>query len=1009
MKSADARKVYLTILVLAIAANVALVAFFWHNNFQRAQISESQRVKKLLNRLHSSFSFETIFLGRFKELFRESAARKKEDLQGVVSAWFQQNGLASGACEIIFFKGHEPLNAPVDERDDWAFFFSRIDCGQFRKFRTEGEDKNRIVRFLKGGIGFERLEGKPGQLRRISINDWRSFGVWFSDPGRANSDADGMLALTHKSYISRRLLARALFERLKVDGNSLGHLNLFRPEDSLTLPGLDPHSFAATVKSSEASNGLLRLNLDGKMLSLLLRPDGQVFYAIERQLPVPLPFWGWALAFFWFPIWLNSFVRAGSVFRLSLPVLLVFVVAISMALPAAAIAFYWNAFIDSRRESLKISASDRLQQHLIQLDASFQQTFRTRRLEYQYLTSLFDGRPENLQRFIDHSVQLELEGKFDSCMLLNAEGKFVRPTAGSCNPVRRLVFYDRAYREKVLEQYFAWGWVPFDLEASYALETPAKNINITDFVSLMPSQGKTAYSSFAAFTAKDIIKLHNSRFDGNTAALKDGVTSMVMSSFIGNDDENPVARISQSLGDYFDFGFGLNQSINYVDLIKDSTGRANHCLIIFSGQHNYTARYFDKVFSDQNRWPGGVKFFAITERLFNINYPWLDLWKRTGNLLALLQPPRNTHVEEIMINNEPHLLCAYVARRCHGYVLAAALPLKEIEQQLVPLRQQMLFAALLFAATFAFVVFRLNFGIILPARKLMQGVRALESRDHSHQIIIDTNDEWQQLAETFNSSLESMKELEVAHFVQTCILPAADIRSGAAVFAGRTVPADDVGGDYYDAFVTGPGAMTFVMGDVSGHSVSAALVVSMARAGFAGLIDGGMIMPHDLFARFNQLMLEHLRRAKMMTCFAGHLDADGRLTCSNAGQAFPLLIRADGSVEFLRFIGYPLGVARRRLFKAETMLLPDECRLVMFSDGVVEAMNEQGEPFGYERLEKLVQSLGCHCSREDFFAGLYGAIKKFAGSVPWNDDVTVALLDYSRNEAKSVCIEPGKA
>ncbi len=994
MKTTAAGRIYLVLFLIAAAVNLALLVFFWNRNEIRAQANASTAQKKLLSRLQSSFTFQKIFLRKFAVLFDRSATCTGKDLDLLAANWRQSAGLSSDSCDIVFFAGHEPLNAPVALKSEWAFLFTRINCGRLRKFRMAGEDKNRIVRFLTGAVGFESLEGKPGQLRRISINDRNSFGVWFSDPQRAAGAPDGMMALVHGSRISRKLLAATLFASLGINRFDYGYLNRFKIDDSFLQPGIDVGRLLAAIRLSETKTGPVYLDVDGKKLLVMLNPGGHTFIAIVRPVSVPMPFWCLSLFFFWLPLLLNSFVMAGSNFRLSLPALLFFVVMISMTIPAAAIAFYWNIFLDSRRESLKISAADQLQNHLVQLDTGFQQIFRTSQAEYQKMTSLLNAKPENLQKFIDRSVQLELAGMFDTCMLLNPAGEFVRPTAGATFGVRRLVFYNRAFREKVFEQFFAWGWVPFDLEASYALETPTENLDVREFISLMPSQGKTAYSAFAGLTGKDIIRLHNSKFDGNTDNLKDGVSSMVMSSFIANEDENPVARIYQSLGSFFDFGFGNNQSINYVDLITDTAGRAAYCMILFSGKYNYSNRYFDSIFATPKRWPAGVSYLAITDRLFGMNYPLIDLWKRTDWLMALMQPPRNTHYQEVLINKEPHLLCAYVARYCHGYILAALMPLKEIDAQMSRLRENMLLAAILVAATFAFVMLRLSAGIMLPARRVMQGVKAIENRDHSHQISIDTNDEWQQLAETFNSSLESMKELEVAHFVQTCILPSEAITSGNMTFSGRTVPADDVGGDYFDAFIPASGEMTFVFGDVSGHSVSAAMVVSMARAGFTALLDSGMKFPQEIFAGFNSLMLEHLRRVKMMTCFAGHIDANGTLTCSNAGQTFPLFVKADGSVDSLRMIGYPLGTAHRKAFKYETRQLPAECRLVMFSDGVVEAMNSAGEPFGYERLEKLVGKLGCRCSREEFTASIYTALKEFSGSVPWGDDVTVAILDY---------------
>lgn len=996
MKSASSRHVYLLLLALAFMANVSVVYIFWTRDLQEARQAAGLQIRRQLDRFHSSFAFEKVFVGIFHDLFQRSGNDPAKPFEELIAGWKSDYRLPTESCEVVFYKGHEPLNCSDGERDEFRFLFSRIACDKFRKYRTEGHDKNRLVKMLNGGVGFERLEAKPGQLRRINISTHRSYAVWFTRKETPEIKADGMLVLFHNAFINERMLAENLFKRLNTDRSRFGYLNLNEVRRSCPLPGIDSALLMAEVRERAGASGLVQLICNGKNLKVRLSPDGNVFYAADAEIAVPLPFWAVALFFFWLPVMLNSMLKAEPEFRLSLYTLLAFVVIISMALPAIAIGFYWNAFISSRRQSLKIEASDRLQQHLIQIDSSFQQTFRQNRKIFRDLVRLLDRRPENLQEFIDKSVKLEIDGMFDACMLINVEGQFVRPYAASTYAVRRMAFYPRAYREKALEQFFAWGWVPFDLEASYALETPTEGLDVNEFVSLMPSQGKSAYTGFAGFTAKDLIKMHNSRIDGDSAAAKDGVSSMVMSSLIEGNGENPVARIYQSLGDFFDFGFGANQSINFVDLIKDRDGRATHCLILFSGQYNFSGRFFDRLFTSSDRWPAGVSYLAITDRLFNVNYPWLDMWKRAGRLLALMQPPRKTHVEEVMINGQPHLLTAYVARHFDGYVLAAVLPLSEIEKKLVILRDKMLFAGLLVAATFAFVIIRIYYGIMVPAGEVMKGVRAFASRNHSYRISITTNDEWEQLGETFNSSLESLKELEVAHFVQTCILPGGDITAAGAVFAGRTVPADDVGGDYYDAFTSESGEITFIAGDVSGHSISAALVVSMARAGFAALFDSGVRMPDELFVRFNQLMLEHLRRVKMMTCFAGHIDRNGVLTCSNAGQAFPLLIRDDGSVEFIRLIGYPLGVARRKTYKAEKISLPARCRLVMFSDGVVEAMNERGEQFGYERLEALVRKLGLNCSREEFFAGIYGAVKEFSGPVPWGDDVTVALLDYQK-------------
>ena len=104
----------------------------------------------------------------------------------------------------------------------------------------------------------------------------------------------------------------------------------------------------------------------------------------------------------------------------------------------------------------------------------------------------------------------------------------------------------------------------------------------------------------------------------------------------------------------------------------------------------------------------------------------------------------------------------------------------------------------------------------------------------------------------------------------------------------------------------------------------------------------------------------------MMTCFAGYIDNEGNLTCSNAGQTFPLIVDEKGNIIKVSVIGYPLGSAKRAKFKQETIKLPDKCRIVLYSDGIIEAMNNKNEPFGYDRFEQLVKKYACKISVEDF-------------------------------------------
>ena len=998
MRANDTRPVYWLILLLGVTLNLIVISFFHERNEKREHQTTRHNSEALLEKMYASFRFEKVFDREFNALFSDVAGKTASEAASLARIWLHSHGMASDACEIVYFSDKAPLNVSPESADDWKFLLSRFDTGLIRP-RLEGETKNRMIRLLNGGVGFPRLEGKPGMVQKVTIAKDRTYGIWFSEPEKFKTGINAMIVLIHDRKLTDRLIAQNLFARLGLSTAEFGYVNLFNPEDSVVPAGLNPYVIAPRISGMDIKSGCEYLTFGDREVLVSFKPDGRILLALMNYKKLPAPFWSLALFLFWLPLWLKARQTAQTSLRLSLTSLISFVFVISMALPVLAVGFYWNLFIDSRRESAKIETASRLEKLLIQLDANFTEDFRIIRKKYVDLVNILDKKPENLQEFIDQSLRLELQFLFDTCLLIDGEGKFARPYAASGMQVRRLVFYDMAHRAEVCRQAFADGWIPFDLEAEYVFNTTPENFDMNEFASLMPSQGRTAYTSLTSFTGKDLINRHNNALLGAGAGSKEEVSSMVMSSFLESEDENSVSRIQQNLGEFFELGFDVNQSINFVELIKDRSGKAIYCLILFSGNYNFMRNYLEKIFRDKGKWPENVSYMAVSPRLFNVSFPAVDMRMRMQRLVSIMQPPKNLHVEEHLINGKPHLLCAYVGKKMPAYIFFAAMSLESVDKQLANLENRLLTAALIVMIAVLFVYIRLVRGVIRPARLIMSGVHAMEAHDHSHKIVIETGDEWQQLAETFNNALEGMKELEVAHFVQTCILPSSDICSGSARFAGRTVPADDVGGDYYDAFVPAEGEMVFIMGDVSGHSISAALVVSMARAAFSGIVDLGIKMPHEIFTRMNNLMLEHLRRAKMMTCFGGHIDKNGLMTCCNAGQAFPYLIREDGSIEAVKQIGYPLGAARKKTLKYLEIQLPVRCRLVMFSDGVVEAMNEKDEQFGYDRLERLVKKLGWQVSNVEFFEAVYREVGKFSGTVPWGDDVTVALLDYDRSKS----------
>ncbi len=239
-------------------------------------------------------------------------------------------------------------------------------------------------------------------------------------------------------------------------------------------------------------------------------------------------------------------------------------------------------------------------------------------------------------------------------------------------------------------------------------------------------------------------------------------------------------------------------------------------------------------------------------------------------------------------------------------------------------------------------------------------------------------------------------ELQVAREIQQGLLPAVLPAEGWFRAAGTSLPSTQVGGDYFDVRQVSPDLWAAVVADVSGKGVSSALL--------AGLLQGVFLMasadPQDvegMLARLNTFLLERTRGEKYATVFYCTLNASGLLSYANAGHCAPYLVSAEGRLRKLHTSGMPVGmIEEATVERMETQLAPGD-KVVIFSDGLTETENAEGEFFDTERLRVFLRQ---H-SREGAAAlhdRLLAAIDRFSEGGVVRDDITLLVLEYSPPE-----------
>jgi sigma-B regulation protein RsbU (phosphoserine phosphatase) len=301
--------------------------------------------------------------------------------------------------------------------------------------------------------------------------------------------------------------------------------------------------------------------------------------------------------------------------------------------------------------------------------------------------------------------------------------------------------------------------------------------------------------------------------------------------------------------------------------------------------------------------------------------------------------------------------------------------------------------------------------------ELFEGTEHVRKGDFSHRIQVATRDQLGDLAESFNQmtgSIEDLlrqaeekkrleEELRIARVIQMSLLPQGQIAMPGVSVSALCVPAREVGGDYYDFFPLGDDRFGLLIADVSGKGTSAALYMAELK-GLMLSLSQTCPSPRQLMLTANQIISDHLDSRSFITMAYAVVDLAARtMVYARAGHT-PLIYRSsrgDGepSVEVLTPDGLVLGLRLdggqtfARLLTEITIPLHRGDTLLLFTDGISEAMDAESELFGDARLARLVGEHG-HLPTDELRERILREIDAFVAGAPQHDDMTMILITF---------------
>ncbi len=311
--------------------------------------------------------------------------------------------------------------------------------------------------------------------------------------------------------------------------------------------------------------------------------------------------------------------------------------------------------------------------------------------------------------------------------------------------------------------------------------------------------------------------------------------------------------------------------------------------------------------------------------------------------------------------------------------------------------------AAIYAAALGMALFMI-FTLSRAVNRLSKATDAVRAGDFSARIPVRRNDQVGELQRSFNQMAENLeqlvataaqqeileKELQIARDLQQSLLPSTLPQSDSLEFATLFEPSAAIGGDYFDILRIDESRLAIVIADVSGHGLPTGLRMAMIKAALGILVEERK-QPKEILRRLSSMVRADHDGRFFVTATVAVVDfRKGTVDLTNAGHPPTYLIR-EGKVKEILLPGNPLGALGENYGNTRVDLVSGDI-LVWLSDGLIEMVDPQGEPFGYDRIRTALEA--SHESAATARDAIVRAVERHAQGVPADDDQTLVAMSY---------------
>lgn len=556
-------------------------------------------------------------------------------------------------------------------------------------------------------------------------------------------------------------------------------------------------------------------------------------------------------------------------------------------------------------------------------------------------------------------------------------------------------------KEKCSLEMFKKHLDKYSIESNLAyLEVRDENINTI----FSPHDRQTSgISDIMDLISRIVLKLHNpERLDSSKLNIS---PAELVAESVFSTDELGFSTLLRERGKQWTLKSSSHPTIWYWDVYPElATGPAFICFtsITSTSFRKAIEDYFEnlQLASDSLQLYALIcenEFSSLIKPNKQSSLPEKDLL----NIAQTALKTNNVLFRTVNINNNSYWVTAKQEKQVESHVFMHLINKEERLKVLEPYKWQLIISGLftLFISLLgAWLIINL---VILPVGNLSKGIEAIRYRTKDFTIPVTRKDEFGKVALEFNKVIKEFDELDYGKVVQESLLPDSSPELEGYDIAYFNVAASDLAGDYHDHAFLEDGKLTILLGDVSGHGISASLAMAMAKATFDYAQSLKVKFPEDFMDMLNIMFNKELKpRNKLMTMISVVLNTKtGEVIFDNSGQAYPAYFTASKQTsEEIKMPSLPLGGMKKRKKKALIKNMEPGDAFIFYSDGIIEASSSRGEMFGYDRFfAKFTEEMKKRIPVKEAINNIYQAVESFREPGHHSDDITLIIVKRKYN------------